>query len=279
MKKGISNWMFREGTVFERMQLAKEAGFEGYELVINEDKGELRLDSSDSDILKIKEFADSIGMELYCLGSGLGFNYPLSSDDEDIRKKAKEIVKRQIDVTKLLGLDTTMLVPAFVGSQYTVDKPITDYDAAYNRVIEGLKELAPYAEDNGIYIGVENVWNRFLTSAYDFANLIDAVGSPYVCAYFDVGNALIYGYPEQWIKILGNRIKKVHIKDFRLAIGNINGFVPLLSGDVNFENVIAALKEIGYDDWLTTEIPTYKRNNDMNLYHSSMSMDKILGKR
>lgn len=279
MKKGISNWMFREGTVFERMQFAKDAGFEGFEITIDENRGEIRLDSSDSEILKIKDFAESIGMELYCLGCSLGFDYPLSSDDEGIRIKAKEIIKRQIDVTKLLGLDTTMVVPAFVGASYNLDKPITDYDTAYNRVIDGLREIAPYAEDKGIYVGIENVWNRFMTSAYDFANLIDAVDNPYICAYFDTGNALIHGYPEHWIKILGKRIKKVHIKDFRLSIGNINGFVPLLSGDVNFENVIAALKEIGYDDWLTTEIPLYRRNNDMNIYHTSISMDKILGRR
>ena len=80
------------------------------------------------------------------------------------------------------------------------------------------------------------------------------------------------GYPEQWIRILGSRIKRVHFKDFKRSIGNIDGFCDLLDGDVDYAAVMAALREVGYDNSVTAEF----FNCESDLPKISAAMDKIL---
>ena len=113
----------------------------------------------------------------------------------------------------------------------------------------------------------------------EFRDFIDKIGSPYVGCYFDVANTLLTGYPDQWIRILGReRIKKVHVKDFRRSVGTLDGFVDLLAGDIDFESVIAALRDIGYDDYLTAEMmPPYKQYSDQIIYNTAASLDRIIG--
>jgi hexulose-6-phosphate isomerase len=137
------------------------------------------------------------------------------------------------------------------------------------------------AERYRVNIGIENVWNKFLLSPLEFRDFIDRIDSPYVGCYYDVANTLLTGYPDQWIRILGSeRIKKVHVKDFRTKIGTLEGFVDLLAGDVDFKAVIAALKEIGYDDYLTAEmIPVYHQYSDQIIYNTAASLDRIIQER
>jgi hexulose-6-phosphate isomerase len=108
---------------------------------------------------------------------------------------------------------------------------------------------------------------------------IDKINSPYVGAYLDVGNIIYSGYPEHWIRILGKRIKKVHFKDFRRAVGTLEGFVDLLAGDVNYPEVMKAFNEVGYEDYAIAEmIPNYKHYTNQIIYNTSRSMDQILGR-
>jgi len=123
---------------------------------------------------------------------------------------------------------------------------------------------------------VENVWNKFLLSPLEMRDFIDSLNSKYIGSYFDVGNVVYSGYPEHWIKILGNRIKKLHFKDFKRSIGTIAGFVPLLEGDVNFPEVIKALEKINYTSYVTGELfPDQSANIVVD---TSAAMDKILGR-
>jgi len=123
-----------------------------------------------------------------------------------------------------------------------------------------IKKILPLAGELGIKIGLENVWNNFLISPLEEARYIDELESPQVGAYFDVGNVLRYGWPEQWIRTLGARIIKVDIKEFSLKKMNEEGLgkgfgVELLEGDCDWPAVMAALREIGYHGWGTAEIP------------------------
>ena len=121
------------------------------------------------------------------------------------------------------------------------------------------------------------IWNKFLLSPLEMRDFIDKFSSAYAGAYFDVGNVVYSGYPEHWIKILGKRIKKVHLKDYRRVAGGLHGFVDLLSGDVDYPAVIKALKEINYDGWLTAEmLPPYTHYTDQILINTSLSMDRII---
>ncbi len=280
MKKGISIWSFAGADVKENLRLAKDAGFDGVELALNE-TGEVSLESTKEEILAIKEYGESLGLEFYSLASGLYWTYNYTSENESNREKAKEITKKQLEVASYLGCDTILVVPGAV--EVTFDPgEVVDYATAYERALSALRELAPYAEKLKVSIGIENVWNRFLLSPVEMADFIDKVGSDYVGSYFDVGNVLHIGYPEHWIKALAGRIKKVHFKDFRRLAGNgnLSGFVDLLAGDVNWPCVMEAFKNIGYDNWVTAEmLPPYTHYPETILYNTSNSMDKILGRK
>lgn len=278
MKKGISIWSFAGGTLEENMKLAKAAGFDGVEVALDE-CGEISLNSKKEDILKIKETADKIGIELYSVATGLYWTYNYTSEYEENREKAKKITKRQLEVASWLGCDTILVVPGAVDVAFDPASEIVEYDVAYERALSALRELAPYAEELKVSIGIENVWNKFLLSPMEMADFIDKVGSDYVGSYFDVGNVLYIGHPEHWIKVLGSRIKKVHFKDYRKEAGGLCGFVDLLSGDVNWPNVMEQFKKIGYDDWVTAEmLPPYTYYPETIIYNTSNAMDKIIGR-
>jgi len=133
-----------------------------------------------------------------------------------------------------------------------------------------------FERDLKVTIAVEEVWNKFLLSPLEMRQFVDAVGSPYVQVYFDVGNQLAVGFPEQWIRILGSRVRRIHLKDFRIAIGNINGFVTLLEGNVNCSDTMRAVREVGYNGYLTAEYGPYAHGPDVLLQHLSASMDRII---
>ncbi|MCS7066570.1 MAG: sugar phosphate isomerase/epimerase, partial [Fimbriimonadales bacterium] len=145
--------------------------------------------------------------------------------------------------------------------------PDVPYDVAYARAQDALKRLAPEAEQRRVYIAVENVWNRFLLSPLEMARFIDEIGSEWVSVYFDAGNVLAFGYPQHWIRILGKRIKRVHVKDFRTDIGNIQGFCNPLQGDLPWMEVRAALESVGYEGYITAEVSGYRAFPELGLRH------------
>lgn len=278
MKKGINIWSFPAGTIKENLLLAKKAGFEGVELSLN-CGSELTLDSTSEEIKKIKKLADEIGISLYSLCCDLCWDLRVSDDDEIIRKQAKAMIKRQLEIAKELGADTILVIPGVVNSSFSHPEKKVAYDVVYQRSLQAISELKKYAEQLQVNIGLENVWNKFLLSPLEMRDFIDKINSDYVGSYLDVGNTLHISYPEDWIRILGKRIKKVHFKDYRVEAGGLHGFVDLLAGDVNYPEVIKALQEIGYDGWVTAEmIPNYKYHTEQIVYNTSKSMDKILGR-
>jgi len=134
---------------------------------------------------------------------------------------------------------------------------VVPYDVCYDRATQAISQLLPTAEKLGVSVAVENVWNKFLLSPLEMRDFIDYFQSEKVGAYFDVGNVLLTGYPDQWIRILDSRIKRVHIKDFKLSSGTADGFVDLLEGDVDFDAIKKALTEINYDGYVTAEMIPY----------------------
>jgi len=276
MKKSISIWSFEGGTIEGNMDIAKKAGFDGIELALDE-KGRTGLEADPADLLKIKEYADKIGLALPSVASGLYWSYPFTSADESIREKAVQIAEKQLEMAKALGADTILVVPGAVDVPWVPNFDVVSYDVAYDRALAALNRIKSKAEALKIHIGIENVWNQFLLSPLEMRDFIDKIGSPYVGAYFDVGNVVFSGRPEQWIRILGKRIRKVHFKDYRANPGGLNCFVDLLCGDVNWPQVMAAFKEIGYDDWATAEMmPVYKHYPDQLINNTSKAMKRIL---
>jgi L-ribulose-5-phosphate 3-epimerase len=279
MKKGINIWSFKGGmTVSECIKMARDAGYDGIELSLDEE-GEVSLDSTEQDILRIKKIAEDEEMEIPSLASGLYWSYPATSSDPKIRQKSMDIVRKQLEIASILGADSILVVPGAVCADFIPGCEVVDYDVAYDRALGAFTELKKDAEEMKVHIGLENVWNKFLLSPIEMREFIDKIDSPYVGAYLDVGNVVYSGYPEHWIKILGKRIKKVHFKDFRKSVGTLDGFVDLLAGDVNFPAVMDAFSAVGYDDYVTAEmIPNYTHYTNQIIYNTSKSMDQILGR-
>ena len=277
MKKAINIWSFPpQMELPEALDLAKDAGYSGIELALAAE-GPLSLTSSDAEILAIKRQVADAGLVLTSLASGLGWQLPLTSDDEAVRAQGRDAVKRQIEAATLLDVDTILVVPGVVGTDATPADAVIDYGTAYARALEGLQELSPLAEEADVYIGVENVWNKFLLSPIEMRDFVDQVQSPYVGVFFDVGNVVAYGYPEHWIRVLGRRIKKVHVKDYRRRAAGLAGFVDLLAGDVNWPEVIEALKSVGYRDYLIAEMGGYTYHQTQLVRSTSAALDAILG--
>lgn len=294
VKKGINMWSFPDYmTIPERMQRAKDLGFEGIELCLGLKGGEFSMDSTDQEIISLKKVSEKIGIQISSICSGLFFQYSLTSKHADIRNGAKKVIMRQIDCARLLGADSILAIPGIVGTDFRPEEVVPDitdlvyyagaeivqYDIAYKRSLEAFRELADYAGKNQITIGIENIWGKFLISPIEMRDFIDKIDSVWVKSYFDVGNSLLFGYPEHWIRILGKRIINIHLKDFRRGTAQLSGFCDLLSGDVNWIEVRKALKDIGYEGWVNAEMtPVYKTYPEQISENTSYAIDRILGR-
>jgi L-ribulose-5-phosphate 3-epimerase len=192
-----------------------------------------------------------------------------TAEDAATRARARTIAARQLELAAELGAGAILVVPGVVGR--AAGGPLTRYDAAYERAAEFLIALAPTAERAGVDLAIENVWNKFLLSPLEMRRLVDEVGSPRIGVYFDVGNILNVGYPEQWLAILGGRVRRVHLKDFRREPP---GFVDIGGGDVDWPAVGVALRDAGYDGTLTAEVaPTPAERADLARYAARIARD------
>lgn len=270
MLKGINQWCYPDDTPLEMVfKYSRDAGFDAVELNLSIDGIGLTMNTSREEAKQIRKMAEHYRLRLRSISTNLLWKFPLSHYDEKVREQGRKVIEKQIELAGYIGADTVLVVPGVVNEE-------TSYLDCYRRSQDELRKVLPLAEKHNIHVGIENVWNKFLLSPLEMARYIDEFHSDYIGAYYDVGNTLQYGYPEQWISILGERIRKVHVKDFKLNVGNITGFVPLLAGDVNWEKVYQALKNIGYKDTVTAEIPAYAFGPEYLAQDTSKHLDVVL---
>lgn len=275
MKTAVSFFTFDEKVnIQEAMEHSQKAGYDGVELILSEE-GSLNIKTSEKEIMAIKKMADDLGLSVCSVGAWNLWRFNLVSDDKKIATHAKDIIVKQLDIAAILGADTILVIPGYVGSPFAPG--IVPYDLAYERAQKAIGHLTAYAKSVKVSIGVENVWNKFLLSPLEMRRFVDEINSDYVGVYFDVGNIIYIGYPDQWMRILGSRIKKLHFCDCRFNGCGLNKYVDLLEGDVDFEAVMHAARDIGYDDWATVEFfPNYKRFPFQSIINARLSLDTIL---
>jgi len=277
--KCISYWAFKGGLeqkkpLGEAFSEAKSTGYDGIELTIGE-TGILNIDSTEDECKKVVSLAGKINISHKTTASGIPWQYSLTDNDLDVRKKGINYVKKMLHITRWLEAESFLLVPGAVDVFFRKDYEKVPYDVCYSRSKESIREIIPTAEDVDINICIENVANKFLLSPLEMRDFIDSFGSNKVCSYLDVGNLLYTGgYPEDWIRILGKKIKAVHIKDYKLSVGGIEGFCELLDGDVNWPEVMKALKDINYNGTITAEMMP---PSEGLLERTSKAMNKIIG--
>jgi len=272
MYKSISAWAFSPGRPLDEIfVIAKATGFDAVEVVIGED-GPITPASTADECAEIMAVANSVGVRLSGLASGLGWQYPVTSTNSAAAAKARGLVASSLHVAQMLGIDAILVVPGGVGASFIPSFDGAPYDVAYDNLVASLAELRAVAEERKTAIAIENVWNMFLLSPLEFRDMLDKIASDYVGLYFDVGNVIATGFPEQWVRILGRRIKRVHLKDFVRSTGTLAGFCDLFEGDVDFTKVMAELRKTGYDGPLTAEF----FNCEDKLPAISSAIDRIL---
>jgi hexulose-6-phosphate isomerase len=262
LKKGLTQiCLGRRSSVLDALQLCREIGYQGLEILLTEN-GELTMNSGPAEYAAIRKMSEEAGVELtsICGSSDVG------SDDPAVVAAAKAQIRKMLEAAEALGIDTVLITGARTSEK-------VPYDVAYDRQLRALQELRPDAERRRVNIGLENVWNKLLISPLEFREFLDKIGSPFIGCYFDTGNVMLYGYPEQWIRILGSRIKKIHFKDFKIDHRERRYDWPqLMQGSVDWPAVMREIRAIGYDDYVITEVC-----GDRAVYEETCrAMDEIL---
>lgn len=239
-KSTLISMLPKAGSYADRFAVGRDAGFEAIEM---------RTITSDSEAAEAGEASKKTGLKIHSVMNEAHWQYPLSSGDPAVVARSVQGMETSLRNAKLWGADAVLLVPAVVDAN-------TSYRDAWTRSQRVIRErLLPMAQDLKIVIAVEEVWNKFLLSPLEFAQYVDEFESPWVRAYFDVGNVVIYGYPQDWIRTLGPRIMKIHLKDFQIDRGKGQFFWKNLGeGEIDWAEVRKALAEVKYSGYLTTEL-------------------------
>jgi len=258
-RKSINQWTVGgfagEVGLVDSARAVKQMGFDAIEPCFG--AGDLTPETNESEISAYRSEIDRLGLEISSMATGAYWTKSLSSPDETERSEALEFTRAYIRAAHLLGVDSILVVPGSVAVPWDDSRPVVPAKLASEMSAKSIHSLKPLAEELGIRLCLENVWNRFLSGPFEFSTFVDSFESPCVKAYFDVGNVLLFGYPEHWIEILGRQIGRVHVKNFKLTdgAGTLNNFTgSLLEGDVNWEAVFGALKSVGYEGYLTAEV-------------------------
>lgn len=257
IKKGLVFDMLPEKlSVGDRFKLARDAGFEIVQAPTEPDAAKAE---------EIKKAADAAGIRIDSVMNMDHWKYPLSSSDRAVVEKSLAGMRTSLHNAKLWGSDTVLLVPAVVNAE-------TSYRDAWQRSQKEIRSLIPLAEELKVTIGIEEVWNKFLLSPLEMAKYIDEFRSPWIKAWFDVGNVVLYGFPQDWIHTLGKRIVKVHLKDFKHKEDGY-AWVNLGDGDVDWSAVRQAFADVGYSGSVISEL---EGGDESYLRDVSRRIDRLL---
>jgi hexulose-6-phosphate isomerase len=224
-----------KGSVLEKLQAVKAAGFEGVEPMSHMDPEE------------VAKALEATGLKAASVCCATHWQDTLTHPSEKIREKGLDGLKQALRDAGRYGARSVLLVPGVVNREVS-------YADAWTRSTEQIRKAVPLAEQLQVRIAIENVWNNFLLSPLEAARFVDQFETPWVGWHFDVGNVIHYGWPEQWIQILGKRISRLHIKEYSRAKsdkqGRYAGFdAKFLEGDNNWPAVMKALDAVGYTGW------------------------------
>lgn len=278
MIKCISYWALKDGLanthpIADALAETKAAGYQGIEFGIGTE-GLLTTSTSQKECEAIRKQVQASGLVAQTLGAGLAWGCNPTSEDPAVRKRSIELHAAALQRASWLGIESMLMVPGVVKSPISPD--IIRYDKALERCREAVKQLLDVAEKVNVELCLENVWNGFFYSPIEFAAFVDSFKHPKLGIYFDVGNGLGYHqHPPHWIELLGQRIKRVHIKDYTENFNWTGGysFCALGAGQVPWKETMAALRGIGYKKTIVAEMLPW---DPANLARTSAAMDVIL---
>ena len=243
MKPGITQLCLPRKNFSADLKQARDCGYEAIELVFS-DSAEPSIDATPAELRDVKAACDAAKLEICSLIATREDSGSLLSPKESEREKRAVILKRGLEIAEALGVDGMLLHPGHLEAADT-------YERAWNGCRDALKALAPEAAKRRCAIAIENVWNKFLLSPREARQFLDEVGSPFVGFYLDTANLLHYGFTEMWVRELKQRIKKVHVKEYKRQGAQ---WLQLLDGDCNWKAAMTELRAIGFDGALVSEV-------------------------
>ncbi len=270
--KGVGTVSFPREMPFARMcQLARKYGLGVLELRSVDD---IAIPHSPAQCTEWKRTAAAEGIQLGCLWAAgrLYVDGAMHDEDPARRRKGRDSLARAIEAAAALGVDSILVNAVRVG---TGPKLMNRYEHVYERFQEQLRTLLPVCASHKVRLLIENVGNRFLLSPLEMRRFIDEIGSEWVQVYFDVGNVLLQGYPQDWIPTLGPRIRRLHFKDYKFESNYSGRFVELGEGDLDWKATMAAIRAIRYQGFIVDEW-TAGPDFEQRLQRSSHAMDRIL---
>jgi hexulose-6-phosphate isomerase len=239
----------------EKFKAIKAAGFEGVEPMSHMNQDE------------VVKALEETGLKAASVCCNTHWGKPLSAPEERTRDEGVEGITQALKDAKRYGATSILLVPGRVTKEVT-------YDDCWKRSIVGIKKVTPVAQELGVKIAIENVWNDFITTPQQAKQYLEEINSPQVGWHFDIGNAIRYGDSENWIPVIGKSILKLHIKEFKKGV--VNGFnVKLLEGDNHWPAIMKALDAVGYNGWGISEQPGAQSADEAALKDLSTRMDKV----
>jgi L-ribulose-5-phosphate 3-epimerase len=240
----------------DRFKMARDTGFEVVQAPTTPDEHQAE---------EMKKAAAAANIRIDSVMNMDHWEYPLSSADANVVEKSLVGMRTSLHNAKLWGSDSVLLVPAVVNPQ-------TSYRDAWTRSQQQIRKLIPLAEELKVTISIEEVWNKFLLSPLEMVKYIEEFKSPWIKAWFDVGNVVLYGYPQDWIRTLNKEIVKVHLKDFKRKEDSY-AWVNLGDGDVDWNAVRQAFTDIGYSGSVIAELDS---GDEAYLRDVSKRIDRLL---
>ena len=207
----------RERSMLDRFRLALDAGFAGVEMRTVHDR---------ADAEQVREAAERSGLHIHAVVNAGRQRCPLSSPDRDVVRQGVATMHASLRNARLWGADAVLIAPSAAG-------PDTSYRDAWTRSQHVIREqILPLARELDVVIAIEEVWDGFVIGPPEFGRYVDAFASPWVKASFDVDRAVFYASAPDWIRALGPRLVNVRARHVQTG----------------------ALRHIGYDGWITTDV-------------------------
>jgi hexulose-6-phosphate isomerase len=285
MKKSINQWAFpypQRMTLRECLQLAKDAGFDGIELNYDLDN-DLSPKAGAKELAAIRKMAADIGIAISGICSFLFWPYSLTSNSNAQRARGMELAGLMLEAAHELGTENLLVVPGAVHIPWIKDHEPVAADVCDKRAREAVAKMVPRAEKLGVYLNIENIFfSGYLLSPQDMITFVDSFGSKNICVHFDTGNIMIFQYPQDWVRMLGRRIKNVHLKEFskKGTDHSLESFRTLLDGTTDWPAVLEEFDATGYRGYLTFEyFHPFAHYPEALIYQTSDSLDRILGKK
>lgn len=222
--------------LLDKFKLSKDVGFDGISLMA----------PGRFDLKEAMRAQDKTGLRIHNVNDAVHWQVRLSDPDEAVRAKALQAMKDTLKYAHDCGASSILLVIGKV-----TDPKRENHEQVRRRSTEQIRKAIPLASRLGVRILCENVGNGFCSDAKQWADYLDSFASPWVGAFFDIGNHHGHGGADHWIRTLGLRTVKIDVKDRNMDRDkNCN----LFDGHVDWAKVRAELKALNFTGWATAEV-------------------------